>query len=199
MLDNLPSTTSIAHALDVADADHWTRQPPKSDQARLRFLLTRHTGITATATSLHTTPATLHKILNDRHAPVAKSLHQAIANDTIRLWQPGVRRRLHHSIIRHHTHAVRVAFGAWFGYHSAKGSSDDGRHRRLTETIPAHYAAELLTARHLNAGEDELRRILGDAIGEAYFNVRPARGLSQVRLTDISYVEFFYWAAGTST
>jgi len=196
MLHDLPRTSSIAHALDIADADHWTRQPPASDQARLRFLLSRHTSITATARHLHTTPATLHKILRDRHAPVAKSLHQTLANEIIRLWQPGVRRRLHQAIISHHTHAVRVGFGAWFGYQGAKGSSDDGRHRQLTETLPASYAAHLLTGRHRSANEEELQRILGDAIGEAYFKVSPVGNLSLVRLTDISYVEFSYWAIG---
>jgi hypothetical protein len=45
MLHSPDSTSSIAHALDIADARHWTRQPPKSDWARLRFLQARHTSI----------------------------------------------------------------------------------------------------------------------------------------------------------
>ncbi|MFJ2112109.1 hypothetical protein ACIOEX_09395 [Streptomyces sp. NPDC087850] len=87
---------------------------------------------------------------------------------------------------------VLVHFKAWFGFTGAAGSSDDGRVRHITEWLPTAYAARLFQARYRNADEGELREIIADAVGEAYFNVSPRGKLHMVALTDIVYIKFSY-------
>jgi hypothetical protein len=191
MLDRL-HTNSVAEALDIADAHHWTRQPPLSDRARLRFLNSRGADLSTLAGHLHTTPRTLQSILtNKRNAP-NEALRQAILKEVIRLWQPRVRRRAHRAI-GDQQHSLWVHFQGWFGFNAAAGSSDDGRVRGLSQALHHPYPARLLEARHRSADEQELRSIVADAVGEAYFRVSPGRAaLHMVRLTDIDYIEFSY-------
>ncbi|MFJ1550004.1 telomere-protecting terminal protein Tpg [Streptomyces sp. NPDC088246] len=184
------STASITEALDIADTHHWTRQPPRSDRARLRFLASRHADLGALASHLSTKPGLVKAVMEERRdAP--GSLSQAIAKDVVRLWQPRVRRRAHHLIATGHD-GMLVHFKAWFGFTGAAGSSDDGRVRHITERLPTAYAAQLFQARYRNADDGELREIIADAVGEAYFNVSPRGKLHRVGLTDIVYIEFSY-------
>ncbi|MFJ1568722.1 hypothetical protein ACIOG8_31700 [Streptomyces erythrochromogenes] len=61
---------------------------------------------------------------------------------------------------------------------------------------PAAPAARCrpFAARHRDAGEAELRRILGDAIGAAYFFRRlgPHQTQAAAAITDLDFVEFRY-------
>jgi hypothetical protein len=163
MLHSPDSTSSIAHALDIADARHWTRQPPKSDWARLRFLQARHTSIAALAAQLNTTPAALQNLLDHPRSPATQPTREAIAHDIIRMWQPRVRRRIHRQIINSQHAPVQVHLCAWFGFDAAAGSSDDGRQRRLTEALPApiHNCCSRPATRargNLNYGRSSVRR-----------------------------------------
>lgn len=63
MLDQL-CTDSVAEALDIADGHHWTRQPPRSDRARLRFLASHSADLATLAGRLNTTPQTLQRLTN---------------------------------------------------------------------------------------------------------------------------------------
>lgn len=101
-------------------------------------------------------------------------------------------RRIHQQVVGQQLPGMCVYFRAWFGFDGATGSSDDGRMRQLAHDVPTSYAARLFEARYREAHEKELRIILGDAIGEAYFRVSPVNGMSVVRLTDIQYLEFSY-------
>ncbi|MEU6527267.1 hypothetical protein ABZ892_31675 [Streptomyces sp. NPDC046924] len=94
MLDGL-HTNSVAEALDISDSHHWTRQPPRSDRARLRFLNSRNIDLAVLISRLNTTPQILQSILTDKASAPDKVLSQAILKEVIRLWQPRVRRRAH--------------------------------------------------------------------------------------------------------
>ncbi|MFK0296895.1 telomere-protecting terminal protein Tpg [Streptomyces sp. NPDC090442] len=81
---------------------------------------------------------------------------------------------------------------AQFGFTSAEGSTDDPRMRRLTEEVPDHLIPQVFDA--LRAGdEDELNRLLGQALAEEYFRTpgTAAEGLD-VEFTDIDYIELDY-------
>ncbi|QLH19374.1 hypothetical protein [Streptomyces sp. Rer75] len=189
MLDRL-HTDSVAEALDIADAHHWTRQPPCSDRARLRFLMSRSTDLATLASRLNTTPQALQRILTNQVRNEA--LSQAILKDVIRLWQPRIRRRAHR-VLAEQQHSLWVHFRGWFGFNAAAGSSDDGRVRSLSETLHHPYPARLFEARRSGASERDLRSIVADGIGESYFRVSTGRsGLHLVRLTDVDYIEFSY-------
>ncbi|QYA98919.1 XRE family transcriptional regulator [Streptomyces anulatus] len=190
MLDDF-YTASIAEALDFADTHHWTRQPPRSDSARLRFLATRYADLGALASRLGAKPRLVKEVMKGWRSAPGSVLSHAIARDVVRLWQPRVRRRAHH-LISTGRDGMLVHFKAWFGFTGAAGSSDDGRVRHITERLPTAYAARLFQARYRNADEGELREIIADAVGEAYFNVSPSGKLHMVALTDIVYIEFSY-------
>ncbi|MGQ4374803.1 hypothetical protein ACN6K9_001674 [Streptomyces sp. SAS_267] len=186
------SAATVQEALDRADSRHWTRNPPRSPQARLTFLLRQSGGDqTALATRLNV-PAhqldTLRTVRPCEDDPV----QQAVERDVIRLWQPRIRRRAHTTILNNNGQMM-VSFRAWLGFTAAAGSSDDPRLRFLTLSLQAPYIEQLFTARHRNASEDELRRILSDALGVSYFHrVRPAPTAESVTLERIDYLEFYY-------
>lgn len=71
------------------------------------------------------------------------------------------------------------------------GTTDQARVRHLILALPPHHAARLLEAREDGVGEDDLREIAAEALGEIYFrdNGRRAHGL-EVELTDHLDLEF---------
>jgi hypothetical protein len=191
MLDRL-LTNSVAEALDIADARHWTRQPPRSDRARLRFLTSKGQDLATLASRLDTTPRKLQRVLANQPAAPDRELSQAILREVVRLWQPRIRRRAHQAVDEQQ-HSLGVHFRGWFGFDGAAGTSDDGRVRLLSESLHHPYPTRLLKARHRNASEEELRTIVADGIGESYFRVSPGpNGLHAVRLSNVDYIEFYY-------
>jgi hypothetical protein len=180
------NTLPVRDGLERADRAHWTRQPPQSDHARLRFLLTQTPDVVVLAARLGTTPRTLKRILDQQVRKCRGGLRQAIHAEVAALWQPRVRQRA-----RQEAHGMRICFRGWFGFAAAGGSSDDGRVRMLTVDLRAYHVRLLFEAYARDAGEDELRRILADAIGVAYFNL-PEGGPHIVRLNDIDFVDFDY-------
>ncbi|WP_030267286.1 telomere-protecting terminal protein Tpg [Streptomyces violens] len=181
---------SITDALDRADMDLWTRQPPRSDSVRLRFLLSRHTGHNALAARLHISPAELQAALPGRRRAPSEQLHHAITREVARLWQPRVRSEAH-SVLSVQG-GMTVHFRGWFGFTGAAGTSDAGRFRLLTQQLPTPYIGRLFRAREREEDEETLRGIVADAVGEAYFRVSPTGGLRMVELKGIDYIEFAY-------
>ncbi len=181
-----PSTPVVRDALDRADQAHWTRQPPQSDHARLRYLLAHTRDVRDLAARLHTTPRTLNRVLGQRVRRCSDPLHRAVHTEVARLWQPRVRLRA-----RQAARGMRVSFRAWFGFDAAAGSSDDGRVRRLSVTLLPYHADLLFQAHARGADEDRLRGLLAEAIGVAYFHL-PINSSENVRLTDIDYLDVDY-------
>ncbi|MBA8948252.1 hypothetical protein FHS33_006725 [Streptomyces calvus] len=80
---------------------------------------------------------------------------------------------------------------ARFGFTAAPGTTDDARMRHLTITLPPQYAARLFDAQDVGAGEQQLRAIAAEGLGEMYFRDgdRRAHGL-EVEFTDLEHLEF---------
>ncbi|MFE0630857.1 telomere-protecting terminal protein Tpg [Streptomyces sp. NPDC058864] len=185
------SATTVQEALDLADARHWTQQPPRSDRARLRFLLRRNGhDPKALAARLGTTANTLEQALQQRRIGDPQ-LQRSVQREVVRLWQPRVRQQAHAAIIRHDGE-MTIAFRAWFGFTVAAGSSDDPRLRFLTVQLKNPYPRLLFDARHRQADEQELQRILADALAVSYFKHARTTTLQSVSLTNIDYLEFYY-------
>jgi len=187
------SAATVQEALDRADARHWTRNPPRSPRARLAFLLRQAGGDqTALATRLDVPVRDLDSLRTVRRPSEEDPVQQAVERDIIRLWQPRVRHRAHTTIL-HNNGQMMVSFRAWLGFTATAGSSDDPRLRFLTLSLQAPYIERLFAARHRNASEDELRRILSDALGACYFHrTRPAHTAETVTLDRIDCLEFYY-------
>ncbi|MEU1693334.1 hypothetical protein ABZ590_18110 [Streptomyces hirsutus] len=182
-------TQSISEALDIADERHWTKKPPRSHTDRLRYL-TAQLGTHQTAACLQ---LPVHTISDGEPASLTDGARQAIDREVRRIWQFTERQTLHDTLVRNNAQVI-VRFRARFGFSTARGSSNDRRLRFVAPQLLAQHTADLFTARHRDAGEDELRRILGDAIGAAYFFHRlgPHQTQAAVAITDLDFVEFRY-------
>ncbi|MFD5123620.1 telomere-protecting terminal protein Tpg [Streptomyces sp. NPDC058385] len=186
-------TTSITHALDLADARHWTRKPPTRPATRLRHLLTTQ-PLEPLAARIFAYPAAVARWaegddlsdLNPTHAVL-------IEREIYRSWQPDVRRRAHQQILDHNG-CVTAQLHARFTYTTPNGEFPDARLQRITEDLPALHASRLFEARHAQADDDELRRILADGIGEAHFFRALPHDQQQAALTinDLHLIQFYY-------
>ncbi|MFC7819785.1 hypothetical protein ACFUTR_34830 [Streptomyces sp. NPDC057367] len=81
-----------------------------------------------------------------------------------------------------------------FAYTTLSGEFHDPRLLRVIEDLPAHHARHLFDARHRDAEEDELRRILADGIGEASFFRALSADQQQaaVTISDLHLIQFHY-------
>lgn len=183
---------TVEEALDRADARHWTRQPPRSDRARMKYLLAQTKGqIGPLAALLATPPRDIQRILTGQHA-ADDTLHRSVERQVLRLWQPRVRQRAHRIVVDNDG-LMTVSFRAWFGFTAAVGTTDDPRLRFLTTSLPAPYPQHLFDARHRNASEAELHQILSNALAASYFHRNGVpNSLEAVALKEIDYLEFHY-------
>ncbi|RNG17857.1 telomere-protecting terminal protein Tpg [Streptomyces botrytidirepellens] len=184
---------TVGEALDRADSRHWTRPAPRSAKARLRFLLQpEDSSLPTLASRLGIHEALLHQVLTGHRPPADDPLYPALERETVRLWQPRIRRQAHRTILENGG-LITVSFRAWFGFTSAAGTTDDPRLRFLTLSLREPYPEHLFTARHTGAAEEELNHILGDALAACYFRHKgsPA-ALEEVTLKEIDYLEFYY-------
>ncbi|MEV7282968.1 hypothetical protein AB0O01_00085 [Streptomyces sp. NPDC093252] len=187
-----PLNTSVAHALDLADARHWTRQPPKRPATRLRHLL-RRTSPSVLAPRLFAYPHALTRWAEGDLSGLTPAQATLIEREIYRTWQPDVRRRAHQQILDHDG-CVTAQLHARFAYTTLSGEFHDPRLLRVTEDLPALHARRLFDARHCDADEAELRRILADGIGEAYFfRALPAdQQQAAVTISDLHLIQFHY-------
>ncbi|WP_108999048.1 telomere-protecting terminal protein Tpg [Streptomyces rishiriensis] len=187
-----PPNTSVAHALDLADARHWTSQPPKRPAARLRHLL-RHHSPAVLAPRLFAYPDALTRWTDGDTSDLTSAHATLIEREIHRIWQSDVRRAAHQQILDRGG-CVTAQLHARFAYTTLSGEFHDPRLLRVTEDLPALHARHLFSARHHDAPEDELRRILADGIGEAYFfRALPAdQQQAAVAISDLHLIQFHY-------
>ncbi|MFG1809708.1 telomere-protecting terminal protein Tpg [Streptomyces sp. NPDC049040] len=179
----------IDDALERAAASTATRPIPKSAGARMRFLLKTEKGSTlAVATRLGISRRTVERYLKGTLRQPRKELAARLEREVRRDWQPRVRQRAKKRAAT--TGGIVVETRARFGFTAAPGSTDDGRMRRITQHLPAAYAARLFDAQAGGAGEQQLRRIAAEGLQEIYFKDRGRRAADlEVEFTDIDYIE----------
>ncbi|MFD7431207.1 telomere-protecting terminal protein Tpg [Streptomyces sp. NPDC059818] len=188
-----PTTTSITHALDLADARHWTRKPPTRPATRLRYLLTAQDP-DLLAARIFAFPAAVERWAQGDGLDNLTTTHaRLIEREIYRSWQPRARRRAHQQILDHDG-SVTARLHARFTYTTPNGEFPDERLRNITEDIPAAHARRLFNARHTESDDDELRRILADGIGEAYFFRALPHDQQQaaVTISDLHLIQFHY-------
>ncbi|WP_130798099.1 telomere-protecting terminal protein Tpg [Streptomyces otsuchiensis] len=175
-------------ALDRADAAATTKPIPAGAPARMRFLVRALRGTSAAATELGVSQRTVERYVRGQlHQPrseLADRLERAVRSR----WQPRVRAAARRRAAQ--TGGIVIETRARFGFTAAPGSTDDARIRLITQHLPPEYAARLLDAHAAGAGEQQLRQIAADGLGEVYFRDRGRRadGL-QVEFGDVDFVE----------
>lgn len=179
----------IEDAIERADREAFTREPPKTLKAQIGYLLkqmgsakavARELGVTADSVNRYRRGARKHA-----RADVAAKIDDAVRTR----WQPQVRKRRQRQAAT--TGGITVETRARFGYTAPIGTTDDGRFRRLTVHLPATYAQRLFDARNAGASEREMRGIVADGLKDVYFQDGGSRatGLSDVEINDIDYLD----------
>lgn len=181
----------IEDAIERADQEGFTRQPPKTLKGQIGYLLKQLGSAKAVAQELGVTPDSVNRYRRGARKHARADVAAKIDDAVRQRWQPQVRKRRRKQAA---TSGVTVETRARFGYESSAGSTDDGRFRRLTVKLPATYAQRLFDARDTGASDQEMRGIIAEGFKEVYFqdNGGRAMGLSDVAINDIDYLEIGY-------
>ncbi|GGW13907.1 hypothetical protein GCM10018980_14930 [Streptomyces capoamus] len=181
---------TVGEGLDRAVQGAFTRPVPKSAGAQMRYLVRQHQGSTRrVAELLGISRRTVERYVRNQIRKPRPELAERLEREVRTRWQPQVRARARQAAAT--TQGIMIDVRARFGYTAAPGSTDDARVRHLTLALPPHQAARLFQAQEAGAGEDRLRQVAAEALGEVYFrdNGRRAHGL-EVELSDLLDVEF---------
>ncbi|MES9523029.1 telomere-protecting terminal protein Tpg [Streptomyces capoamus] len=181
---------TVGEGLDRAVQGAFTRPVPKSAGAQMRYLVRQHQGSTRrVAELLGISRRTVERYVRNQIRKPRPELAERLEREVRTRWQPQVRARARQAAAT--TQGIMIDVRARFGYTAAPGSTDDARVRHLTLALPPHQAARLFQAQETGAGEDRLRQVAAEALGEVYFrdNGRRAHGL-EVELSDLLDVEF---------
>ncbi|GGY11431.1 telomere-protecting terminal protein Tpg [Streptomyces hiroshimensis] len=178
----------IDEAIDRADQEAFTREPPKSAQARVNFLIRQLKTTKAVALELGVTQRSVERYRTGERKNPPKPIADRMDAAVRARWQPQVRKRRRRQAAT--ATGITVETRAQFGYTAPVGTTDDGRFRRLTVHLPPAYARRLFDARQHGAGDQQLRDIVAEGLQEVYFKDggRRAAGL-EVAFTNIDYFD----------
>ncbi|KAF0646857.1 MULTISPECIES: telomere-protecting terminal protein Tpg [Streptomyces] len=181
----------IEDAIERADQEAFTREPPKSLKARINFLVAQMKTTKAVAVEIGVSQRSVERYLTGERKHPPKPIADRIDAAVRARWQPKVRGR--HRKQAATTTGITIETRARFGYTAPVGSTDDGRMRRLTVHLPPAYARRLFEAQQQGATDQQMRDIVAEGLQEVYFKDggRRAAGL-EVALTDIDYFDVSY-------
>ncbi|MET7608877.1 telomere-protecting terminal protein Tpg [Streptomyces avermitilis] len=182
----------IDDAIERADRESFTRQPPKTLKGQIGYLLKQFGSAKAVAQEIGVTADSVNRYRRGARKHARPDAATKI-NDAVRArWQPQVRKRRQKQAAT--TRGITVETRARFKYTAPIGTTDDGRFRRLTIHLPPAYAQRLFDARNTGASDQHMRQIIAEGLKETYFHDGGARamGLSDVTLNDIDYLDLDY-------
>ncbi|MFJ2272520.1 telomere-protecting terminal protein Tpg [Streptomyces sp. NPDC087849] len=182
----------IDDAIERADRESFTRQPPKTLQARINFLMKQLKTTKAVAQEIGVSQRSVERYRKGERKHPPQAIAERIDAAVRARWQPQVRRRRRKQAAT--ATGITVETRARFGYTAPVGTTDDGRFRRLTVHLPPAYAQRLFNARDTGASDQQMRAIIAEGFKEIYFQDSGARamGLSDVTLNDIDYLDLDY-------
>ncbi|MDX3588929.1 telomere-protecting terminal protein Tpg [Streptomyces europaeiscabiei] len=182
----------IEDAIERADREAFTRQPPKTLQSRINFLMKQLKTTKAVAQEIGVSQRSVERYRKGERKHPPKDIAERIDAAVRTRWQPQVRKRRQKQAAT--TTGITVETRARFGYTAPIGTTDDGRFRRLTVHLPPAYAQRLFDARNTGASDQQMRGIIAEGFKDIYFQDGGARatGLSDVTLNDIDYLDLDY-------
>ncbi|MEU2680805.1 XRE family transcriptional regulator [Streptomyces sp. NPDC007107] len=181
----------VDEALDRADQEAFTREPPRSLKARINFLMKQLRTTKAVAREIGVSQRSVERYIKGERKHPPKAVSDRIDTAVRSRWQPRVRRRRQQQAAA--ATGITVETRARFGYTAPVGTTDDGRMRRLTVHLPPPYARRLFDAQQQGADDARLRDIVAEGLQEIYFKDggRRAQDL-EVELTDVDYFDVSY-------
>ncbi|MFF3207746.1 telomere-protecting terminal protein Tpg [Streptomyces sp. NPDC002962] len=182
----------IEDAIERADREAFTRQPPKTLKGQIGYLIKQLGTTRAVAEEIGVSQRSVERYRKGERKHPPKAIAERIDAAVRQRWQPQVRRRRQQQAAA--TGGITVETRARFGYTAPVGTTDDGRFRRLTVHLPPTYAQRLFDARNTGASDQQMRQIIAEGFKEIYFQDGGARatGLSDVTLNDIDYLDLDY-------
>jgi hypothetical protein len=182
----------IDDAIERADRESFTRQPPKTLKGQIGYLIKQLKTTRAVAEEIGVSQRSVERYRKGERKHPPKAIAERIDAAVRARWQPQVRRRRRKQAAT--TTGITVETRARFGYTAPIGATDDGRFRRLTVHLPPAYAQRLFNARDAGASDQQMRQIIAEGFKEIYFQDGGARamGLSDVTLNDIDYLDLDY-------
>jgi hypothetical protein len=179
----------IEDAIERADQEVFTRQPPKTLKGQIGFLLRQMKSAKAVAAELGVTADSVNRYRRGARKNPPKEIAAKIDAAVRSRWQPQVRKRRRKQAAT--TGGITIETRARFGYTAPIGTTDDGRFRRLTVHLPPQYAQRLFDARDAGASDQQMRQIIAEGLKDVYFQDGGARalGLSDVAINDIDYLD----------
>ncbi|MDX3054331.1 XRE family transcriptional regulator [Streptomyces sp. NE06-03E] len=181
----------VDDALERADQEAFTREPPRSLKARINFLMKQLRTTKAVAREIGVSQRSVERYIKGERKHPPKAVSDRIDTAVRSRWQPRVRRRRQQQAAD--ATGITVETRARFGYTAPVGTTDDGRMRRLTVHLPPPYARRLFDAQQQGADDARLRDIVAEGLQEIYFKDggRRAQDL-EVELTDVDYFDVSY-------
>ncbi|QPP10289.1 XRE family transcriptional regulator [Streptomyces bathyalis] len=178
----------IDDALERAGQEAFTREPPKSTQARVNFLLKQLKTTQAVASEIGVTPDSVNRYRRGARKNPPAHIADRIDSAVRARWQPRIRNRQQRQAAT--STGITIETRAQFGYTAPIGTTDDGRFRRLTVHLPPEYAGRLFDARQQGATDQQMRDIVAEGIQETYFKDggRRAQDL-EVAINNIEYFD----------
>ncbi|MGW4699706.1 telomere-protecting terminal protein Tpg [Streptomyces sp. NPDC004285] len=182
----------IEDAIERADQETFNRQPPKTLQGRINYLLRQLGSAKAVAQEIGVTADSVNRYRRGARKHARTDIAAKIDNAVRQRWQPQVRKRRQRKAAA--TTGITVETRARFGYTAPIGTTDDGRFRRLTVHLPPAYAQRLFNARDTGASDQEMRQIIAEGLKEIYFQDSGSRatGLTDIAINDIDYLDLDY-------
>lgn len=179
----------IEDAIERADREAFTREPPKTLQGRINFLMKQLRTTRAVAQEIGVSQRSVERYRKGERKHPPKDIIAKIDAAVRSRWQPQVRKRRRKQAAA--ATGITVETRARFGYTAPIGTTDDGRFRRLTVHLPPAYARRLFDARDHGASDQQMRDIIAEGFKEMYFQDggNRAMGLSDVTLNDIDYLD----------
>ncbi|MEU9575403.1 XRE family transcriptional regulator [Streptomyces massasporeus] len=182
----------IEDAIERADQESFTRQPPKTLKGQIRYLIKQLKTTRAVAEEIGVSQRSVERYRKGERKHPPKTIAERIDAAVRQRWQPQVRKRRQKQAAT--ATGITVETRARFGYTAPVGTTDDGRIRRLTVHLPPEYARRLFDARQAGASDQQMRHIIAEGFKDIYFqdNGNRATGLTDVTLNDIDYLDLNY-------
>ncbi|MFC7979059.1 telomere-protecting terminal protein Tpg [Streptomyces cinereoruber] len=182
----------IDDAIERADREAFTKDPPKTLKGQIGFLLKQFGSAKAVAQELGVTADSVNRYRRGARKHARPDIAAKIDDAVKARWQPLVRKRRRQQAAA--SGGITVETRARFGYTAPVGTTDDGRFRRLTVHLPPTYAQRLFDARDTGASDQQMRGIIAEGFKEIYFQDGGGRatGLSDVEINDIDYLDLDY-------
>ncbi|MEW2577675.1 telomere-protecting terminal protein Tpg [Streptomyces syringium] len=179
---------SLGDSLDRALEGAFTRRPPQSAQAQMKYLVKQLKSTKAAAQALGISQRTVERYVAGKLKRPRQDLRGRLEHEVKKRWQPQVRAKARKKAAT--TDGLVVSTRARFGFTAAPGTTDDARVRDITQALPPAYADQLFTAREQGATERQLQQIAADGLAQMYFRANNARahGLG-VEFTDVEHIQ----------